>query len=117
MCSGLFHGRILHTQMRVCHSVSRDSPAVCWHVAFPSWRRSPSTVLESVWYQRDEAHSEFWDVLFFWTDGAKTKLSLEVDYDVSHQQLTHFAGESVVQKMNQNTTREFVSHIKTLLEP
>ncbi len=72
---------------------------------------------ESVWYQRDEAHSEFWDVLFFWTDGAKTKLSLEVDYDVSHQQLTHFAGESVVQKMNQNTTREFVSHIKTLLEP
>lgn len=50
-------------------------------------------------------------------DGGKTKLSLEVEYDVPQQQLARFASETVLQKMNQNTAREIVSHIKTLLEP
>jgi carbon monoxide dehydrogenase subunit G len=50
-------------------------------------------------------------------DGAKTKLSLEVEYEVPQQQLARFASETVLQKMNQNTSREIVSHIKTLLEP
>ena len=50
-------------------------------------------------------------------DGGKTKLSLEVEYEVPQQQLARFASETVLQKMNQNTAREIVSHIKTLLEP
>jgi carbon monoxide dehydrogenase subunit G len=49
-------------------------------------------------------------------DGANTKLSLEVEYEVPQQQLARFASETVLQKMNQNTAREIVSHIKTLLE-
>lgn len=50
-------------------------------------------------------------------DGANTRLSLEVEYEVPQQQLARFASETVLQKMNQNTAREIVSHIKTLLEP
>jgi hypothetical protein len=42
---------------------------------------------------------------------------LEVEYEVPQQQLARFASETVLQKMNQNTAREIVSHIKTLLEP
>lgn len=50
-------------------------------------------------------------------DGANTKLSLEVEYEVPQQQLARFASETVLQKMNQNRAREIVSHIKTRLEP
>lgn len=50
------------------------------------------------------------------SDGGKTKLSLEIEYEVPKQQLARFASEAVLLKMNQNTAREIVSHIKTLLE-
>ena len=43
-------------------------------------------------------------------DGGKTKLSLEVEYEVPQQQLARIASETVLQKMNQNTAREIVSH-------
>lgn len=49
-------------------------------------------------------------------EGAKTKLSLEIEYEVPQKQLARFASEGILQKMNQNTVREIVSHIKTLLE-
>jgi hypothetical protein len=42
---------------------------------------------------------------------------LEVEYEVPPQQIARLASEKVLQKMNQNTAREIVSHIKVLLEP
>lgn len=49
-------------------------------------------------------------------DGGHTRLSLEIEYEVPQNQLARFASEKILHKMNQNTAREIVSHIKTLME-
>jgi carbon monoxide dehydrogenase subunit G len=49
-------------------------------------------------------------------EGNATKLSLEIEYEVPGQQLARFATEAILKRMNQNTVREIVSHIKTLVE-
>jgi ribosome-associated toxin RatA of RatAB toxin-antitoxin module len=49
-------------------------------------------------------------------DGGKTKLSLEIEYEVPKNQLARFASEAVLHTMNQHTARQIVSHIKTLME-
>jgi uncharacterized membrane protein len=49
-------------------------------------------------------------------DNGKTNLSLEIEYAVPENQLARFASEKILHKMNQNTAREIVSHIKTLME-
>jgi len=50
------------------------------------------------------------------SDGAKTRLSLEIEYEVPKNQLARFASEAILHTMNQQTARQIVSHIKTLLE-
>jgi ribosome-associated toxin RatA of RatAB toxin-antitoxin module len=50
------------------------------------------------------------------SDGGKSKLSLEIEFDVPKNQIVRFASEAILHTMNQNTARQIVSHIKTLME-
>ena len=45
-----------------------------------------------------------------------TELTLEVEYDVPHNQLARFASEGVLKRMNENTAREIVNNLKALVE-
>lgn len=49
-------------------------------------------------------------------DGNKTKLSLEIEFEVPKNQVARFATEKILKTMNQHTAHQIVSHIKTLAE-
>jgi carbon monoxide dehydrogenase subunit G len=49
-------------------------------------------------------------------DGSRTKLTLEVEYEVPQNQLARFASEAVLKRMNENTAREIVGNLKALVE-
>ena len=49
-------------------------------------------------------------------DAGKTRVSLEIEYDVPKNQLARFASEKILRTMNQNTVHQIVTHIKTLME-
>jgi hypothetical protein len=49
-------------------------------------------------------------------DGANTKLTLSVQYNVPDNAVSRFASRAVFEKMNQDRAHEIVSNIKTMLE-
>jgi uncharacterized membrane protein len=49
-------------------------------------------------------------------EDGKTKLSLEIEYEVPKNQLARFASDKILRTMNQHTVRQIVTNIKTLME-
>jgi carbon monoxide dehydrogenase subunit G len=47
----------------------------------------------------------------------KTRLTLEVDFEVPQGQLTRFATAGALEQMNRNRAREIVANLKALIEP
>jgi carbon monoxide dehydrogenase subunit G len=53
----------------------------------------------------------------FEPNGANTRLTLEVDYELPQNQLARFATSGTLEQMNRNRAREIVANLKALIEP
>ena len=49
--------------------------------------------------------------------GGRTKLTLEVEYELSQSQLARFATAGALEQMNRNRAREIVANLRALIEP
>jgi carbon monoxide dehydrogenase subunit G len=53
----------------------------------------------------------------FEPNGAGTRLTLDVDYELPQHQVARFATAGMLEQMNRNRAREIVANLKALLEP
>jgi ligand-binding SRPBCC domain-containing protein len=53
----------------------------------------------------------------FQPSGGRTRLTLDVDYELPQSQLARFAATDALEKMNRNRAREIVDNLKALIEP